>query len=157
LYVYNKVDVCSMEEVDEIARRPHSIPISCYQKLNLDGLLERIWDMMGLVRVYTKKVGGRPDFDEPIVMSEDRGGSTVEDFCNQLHQTLAQQLKYALVWGLSTKHMPQRCGLSHALQDEDVVQLVKSKETEEGRGRFKQTGAEYVKIADRQKKKPLKT
>lgn len=44
--MYNKVDVCSMEEVDEIARRPHSIPISCYQKLNLDGLLERIWDMM---------------------------------------------------------------------------------------------------------------
>lgn len=46
LYVYNKIDVCSMEEVDEIARRPHSIPISCYQKLNFDGLLARIWDMM---------------------------------------------------------------------------------------------------------------
>jgi len=44
--VYNKVDVCSMEEVDEIARRPHSIPISCYHKLNFDGLLARIWDMM---------------------------------------------------------------------------------------------------------------
>lgn len=56
LYVYNKIDVCSMEEVDEIARRPHSIPISCYQRLNLDGLLSRIWDMMALVRVYTKKV-----------------------------------------------------------------------------------------------------
>ena len=54
--MYNKIDVCSMEEVDEIARRPHSIPISCYQRLNLDGLLERIWDMMALVRVYTKKV-----------------------------------------------------------------------------------------------------
>lgn len=46
LYVYNKMDLCSMEEVDEIARRPHSIPISCYHKLNFDGLLARIWDMM---------------------------------------------------------------------------------------------------------------
>ena len=46
LYVYNKIDVCSMEEVDEIARRPYSIPISCYQKLNFDGLLARIWSMM---------------------------------------------------------------------------------------------------------------
>lgn len=44
--MYNKIDVCSMEEVDEIARRPHSIPISCYQKLNFDGLLARIWSMM---------------------------------------------------------------------------------------------------------------
>ena len=44
--MYNKIDVCSMEEVDEIARRPYSIPISCYQKLNFDGLLARIWGMM---------------------------------------------------------------------------------------------------------------
>jgi hypothetical protein len=39
-----------MEEVDEIAHRPCSIPISCSLKLNMDGLLERIWDMMALVR-----------------------------------------------------------------------------------------------------------
>ena len=42
--------MCSMEEVDEIARRPNSIPISCQLKLNMDGLLCRIWDMMALVR-----------------------------------------------------------------------------------------------------------
>jgi hypothetical protein len=64
LYVYNKIDVCSMEEVDEIARRPHSIPISCYQKLNFDGLLARIWDMMvgfvygGWVPALSRCVGG---------------------------------------------------------------------------------------------------
>jgi hypothetical protein len=39
-----------MEEVDEIAHRPNSIPISCSMRLNMDGLLERIWDMMALVR-----------------------------------------------------------------------------------------------------------
>ena len=66
LYVYNKIDVCSIEEVDQIARKPMSIPISCYQKLNLDGLLERLWAEMALVRVYTKKVGKKPDFDEPV-------------------------------------------------------------------------------------------
>jgi ribosome-interacting GTPase 1 len=42
--------------VDEIARRPCSIPISCSLKLNMDGLLERIWDMMALVRRYWDKV-----------------------------------------------------------------------------------------------------
>lgn len=41
-----------MEEVDEIARRPNSIPISCQLKLNMDGLLCRIWDMMALVRAH---------------------------------------------------------------------------------------------------------
>lgn len=56
LYVYNKVDMLSIEEVDEIARRPDSLPVSCYLELNMDMLLTRMWDMMGLVRVYTKKV-----------------------------------------------------------------------------------------------------
>ena len=56
LYCYNKLDMCTMEEVDEIARRPNSIPISCQSKLNLDGLLEKMWDMMALRRVFTKKV-----------------------------------------------------------------------------------------------------
>lgn len=46
----------SIEEVDQIARRPSSLPVSCYMKLNMDMLLGRMWDMMGLVRVFTKKV-----------------------------------------------------------------------------------------------------
>jgi ribosome-interacting GTPase 1 len=42
LYVYNKIDVCSIEEVDEIAKTPNHVPVSCYQELNLDGLLEQV-------------------------------------------------------------------------------------------------------------------
>jgi ribosome-interacting GTPase 1 len=38
-------------------------------------------------------------------------------------QTLAKQLQYAAVWGTSSKHYPQRCGSSHVLEDEDVVQV----------------------------------
>jgi 50S ribosomal subunit-associated GTPase HflX len=52
LYVYNKVDMVSLEEVDEIARRPHSVPVSCSMNLNMDGLLSRMWDMMALVRLW---------------------------------------------------------------------------------------------------------
>ena len=51
-------------------RLPNSIPISCSQQLNLDGLLCRLWDMMALVRVYTKRVGRRPDFADPVVLSQ---------------------------------------------------------------------------------------
>ena len=159
LYVYNKVDVCSIEEVDEIARRPNSIPVSCYQGLNMDGLLEKIWDMMGLVRVYTKKVGNKPDFEDPIVLSEDRGGTTLKHFCKYIHKNLLEEFNYALVWGTSSKHMPQRCGLAHQLEDEDVVQIVKKKVIggSEAIGRFRQTGKEYVRTVDREKKAKLKT
>lgn len=51
----------------------------------------------------------------------------MEDFCGQLHRSLAKDFKYGLVWGTSAKHYPQRCGLQHELEDEDVVQIVKRK------------------------------
>lgn len=159
LYVYNKVDMCSIEEVDEIARWDNSIPISCHLNLNMGGLLVKLWEMMALVRVYTKKAGCKPDFDSPVVLTQDRGGTTIDAFCRQIHNSMIKEFKYALVWGLSAKHYPQRCGLQHCMQDEDVVQIVKKKVNtgEDGRGRFKTTSDKPLKIADREKKPALKT
>lgn len=57
LYVYNKIDSLSIEEVDELARKPYSIVISVYMKLGIELMLYRIWQMMGLMRIYTKKKG----------------------------------------------------------------------------------------------------
>ena len=33
--------------------------------------------------------------------------------------------RYAIVWGSSVKHQPQKVGRDHPLADEDVVQIVK--------------------------------
>lgn len=56
LYVYNKIDVMSIEEVDDLSRRPYSVPISCSMDLGLNNLLAETWRAMDLRRVYTKKV-----------------------------------------------------------------------------------------------------
>lgn len=72
-------------------------------QLNLDYLLERMWEAMGLVRVYTKRRGEvrparlcalmrphapcavqPPDFSQPVVLSESRHGCTVEAACIQV-------------------------------------------------------------------------
>eukprot|EP01025_Chloroclados_australasicus_P009711 TRINITY_DN1372_c1_g1_i1.p2 TRINITY_DN1372_c1_g1~~TRINITY_DN1372_c1_g1_i1.p2 ORF type:complete len:400 (+),score=62.55 TRINITY_DN1372_c1_g1_i1:116-1315(+) len=157
LYVYNKVDVCSMEEVDEIARREYSIPISCNLELNIPGLLEKIWDMMALVRVYTKPAGQKPDFTDPIVLTEDRGGISVRALCRQIHQTLLNEFSSALVWGRSAKHIPQRVGLDHRLWDEDVVQIVKKKVTTGEVTKPKGKMSAGDKEREKKDKKPLKT
>ncbi|KAL0415054.1 UNVERIFIED_CONTAM: Developmentally-regulated G-protein 2 [Sesamum latifolium] len=158
VYVYNKIDVIGIDDVDRLARQPHSIVISCNLKLNLDRLLARMWEEMGLVRIYSKPQGQQPDFTDPVVLSAGRGGCTVEDFCNHIHRNLIKDVKYVLVWGTSARHYPQHCGLGHALQDEDVVQIVKKKEKEDGgRGRFKSHSNAPARISDREKKAPLKT
>jgi hypothetical protein len=47
----------------------------------------------------------------------------MEAMCKQIHHQLTREFKYALVWGTSAKHSPQRVGLVHQLADEDVVQV----------------------------------
>ena len=92
------------------------------------------------MRVYTKRRGGTwrrvcaharargrveyPDFEEGIIL---RGGATVDHVCHALHRDLASIFRYALVWGTSAKHHPQRVGLRHAIEDEDVIQIMKIK------------------------------
>ncbi|KAJ6308824.1 hypothetical protein OIU76_018420 [Salix suchowensis] len=158
IYVYNKIDVIGIDDVDKLARQPNSVVISCNLKLNFDRLLAKMWEEMGLVRVYTKPQGQQPDFTDPVVLSTDRGGCLVEDFCNHIHRNLIKDVKYVLVWGTSARHRPQHCGLGHFLHDEDMVQIVKRKEKEDGgRGRFKSHSTDPARISDREKKAPLKT
>ena len=88
LYVFNKIDTISLEEVDEIAHRKDHVVISCHMRLNLDFLLEKIWEKLDLVRVYTKKRSCLPDFDDPIILAIDRNGLTVKSVCDQIHRDL---------------------------------------------------------------------
>lgn len=44
---------------------------------------------------------------------------------NQIHRDLSANFKEAIVWGKSVKYSPQKCGLSHVLADEDVLQIMK--------------------------------
>ncbi|KAF9569864.1 P-loop containing nucleoside triphosphate hydrolase protein [Agrocybe pediades] len=122
LYVYNKIDSISLEQVDKLARQPHTVVISCEMDLNLDYLIDRIWDELKLVKIYTKKRGAHPDLDDPVCL---RKGATIEDVCNGIHRSLATNFRYGLVWGKSSKFSPyaQKVSLQHQVADEDVVSI----------------------------------
>ncbi|XP_055955156.1 developmentally-regulated GTP-binding protein 2 [Patella vulgata] len=122
LYVYNKIDQISIEEVDRLAHQPHSVVVSCNMKLNLDYLLEMVWEHLDLIRIYTKKRGEPPDFGDGLIM---RRNSTVEHVVHSIHRSLVERFKVALVWGTSVKYNPQHCGLNHLMNDEDVIQIFK--------------------------------
>jgi len=127
LYVYNKIDMSSIEECRRIMAMPDTMVLSCRTRLNTDVFAERLWDYLGLVRVYTKPRGKKPDFDDPIVLTEGRHGTTVEAACKHVHRSLVATFDYAMVWGSSVKHTPQRVGLAHQMHDEDVIQVVKKR------------------------------
>ena len=123
LYVINKIDKITIEELDLLDQIPNYVLVSAHLKWNLDELLERIWDKLDLMRIYTKPKGQVPDYEEPVILL--RKKRTVADFCNKIHRALLRDLKYAIVWGSSVKIQPQKVGKDHELNDEDVIQIVK--------------------------------
>jgi ribosome-interacting GTPase 1 len=131
LYFYNKIDTITIEEVDQLARMPHSVVCSVQAGFNIspdhredDLLKSSLWQYLGLTRIYTKRKGQQPDLEEPVVLSRLRKGTTVKSLCLSVSSQMVRDFNFALVWGKSAKHSPQRCGLNHQLQDEDVVQIV---------------------------------
>ena len=52
IYVLNKIDQISIEELDIIYKVPHCVPISAHHRWNFDDLLEKIWDYLKLVRMW---------------------------------------------------------------------------------------------------------
>lgn len=124
LYVYNKIDSISLEHLDNLAREDHTAVMSCELDLGVKEVVERCWEELQLMRIYTKRRGVEPSFDEALIV---RKGSNIEDVCDAIHRTLKESFKYALVWGASAKHVPQRVGLGHYVADGDVVSIVGTK------------------------------
>jgi len=124
IFILNKIDQITIEELDLLDRIPHSIPICAAHEWNMDSLLKMIWSYLDLIRIYTKPKGQLADFSEPVILKR-TGGTSVENFCRRIHRNMVTQFKYAWVWGNSVKHNPQKVGLKHVLADEDVVQIVK--------------------------------
>ncbi|CAL5970662.1 Developmentally_regulated GTP-binding protein 1 [Hexamita inflata] len=124
LYVVNKIDSITIEELDLLNELPNWVPISCKQGWNMDELLEKIWLKLGMIRIYTRPRGGAPDLLEPVILRKRRGPTTVECFCESIHKDLILKMKSAIVWGRSTKHLGQRVGKQHVLSDEDVVTIM---------------------------------
>lgn len=143
LYVYNKIDGVSLDFLNELAHEPYTVVMSCELDLGVHEVVDRIWKELRLIRLYTKRYvylilrlihmdskdietkysrkGEDPDFSEALIV---RYNSSIEDVCDQIHRTLKETFKYAMVWGASARHIPQRVGLSHVVSDEDVVSIV---------------------------------
>lgn len=55
LYVYNKIDSISLEHLDKLAREPHTAVMSCELDLGITDVVDKSWEMLNLIRIYTKR------------------------------------------------------------------------------------------------------
>jgi uncharacterized protein len=80
---------------------------------------EHTFDGLGIIRVYTKEPGQEPDLERPFTLPE---GATVEALAREIHGEIAEQLKFARLWGAAAFD-GQRVRGDHVLADGDVVEL----------------------------------
>jgi len=114
----NKVDLLG----NKTGIPKNAVQISAENEENLDLLKKEIYEKLGIMRVFTKRQREGADLEVPLIVAE---GSTVGDVCAKLHRDLKNEFRYAMVWGKSVKHQPQRVGLEHKLADEDIVMIIK--------------------------------
>ncbi len=124
LIIGNKLDLGNVDENYTALKNKHKeqlpvIAISAKERVGLEELKFEIYQMLDIIRVYTKTPGEKPDFEDPIILGR---GSTLEDAAAQVHKDFLAKLKYARVWG-SGKHDGLMVKRDHVLQDGDIIEL----------------------------------
>jgi hypothetical protein len=93
--------------------------VSARDKFGLEEMKRKVFEVLGIIRVYTKTPGQRPDMNDPIILGK---GSTVADAAEAVHKDFRAKLKFARLWG-SGKHDGIMVKRDHVLQDGDIIEL----------------------------------
>jgi ribosome-interacting GTPase 1 len=95
------------------------IPSSVLDDDIINGFKKAVFDALGIIRVYTKKIGHEPDFTDPVILPM---GGTVADAAEVIHKDFARKLQYARLWGKS-RFEGQKVKSSYVLSDKDIVEF----------------------------------
>jgi ribosome-interacting GTPase 1 len=95
------------------------LPISAKEGMNFEELKKEIYQILGILRVYTKIPGKEPDLTEPVILKK---GSTVGDVALSVHKDFVAKLRYAKIWG-SGKFDGQMVKRDFLVNEGDVIEL----------------------------------
>lgn len=125
LVVVNKFDSDEYEEYFQIfkellGKEYPMVPVSVQTGHNIDTLKQKIFEKLGVIRVYSKAPGKEVDKTAPFVVDQ---GIQLGEFAGKVHKDFQEKLKSAKIWGTSADFPGQMVSRDHVLEDEDVVEL----------------------------------
>jgi len=122
-YLGTKNDIAqpdAVQNLQTLSNHPFEIvTVSVKTNEGIANLPALLFKMLGLIRVYTKPPGKKPDLTEPFTLP---AGSTVHDLAAAIHKELSDKLKDARIWGTGV-YDGQNVQKNHILNDKDVVEL----------------------------------
>jgi len=98
-----------------------AVAVSAATGYGLDGFARAVFfDLLELVRVYTKVPGRKANLSAPYVLKR---GSTVLDAARHVHKDFAEQLKFARLFRPNGEHDGLMVERLHVVQDEDILEF----------------------------------
>jgi len=124
LLVGNKGDLPTAGENAAIFKEFYSerfpiVMVSAKEGKEVKGLRQRVFSLLDILRVYSKRPGREADPSAPIILKQ---GSTVLDLAKEIHKDFVAKLQYARLWG-SGRFDGQRVQRDYILQDGDIIEL----------------------------------
>jgi len=95
------------------------LPISAKGEMNFDEVKKEIYQLLDIIRVYTKVPGKEADLTEPVILKK---GSTVGDVALSVHKDFVAKLRYAKIWG-SGKFEGQMVKRDYQVNEGDIIEL----------------------------------
>ncbi len=124
LILLNKADQLNSEEAKRVLSELKKedltgILVSARTGIGLDKIGDKLYDALGIIRVYTKQPNG-PVSKTPIILEK---GSRVIDVTELIHSRIARGFKYAKVWGEKVKYPGMKVGADYVLNDGDIIEI----------------------------------
>lgn len=110
----------ALENLKKFCKYPFEfVEVSAGTDDGLEGLAKKLFELLGIIRIYSKPPGKPADMTEPFTLP---AGSTVMDLATVVHRQYAEKLKFARIWGTGV-YDGQNTQRNHVLNDKDIIEL----------------------------------
>jgi hypothetical protein len=111
----------NFEALSDLYREKYEcIPISAETGQGLDRFARRMFELLAVVRVYTKAPGKQAELEAPYVLKR---GATVLDAARHVHKDFAEQLKFARLFHKNGGRDGLPIERHHVVDDEDILEF----------------------------------
>ena len=124
IIVFNKIDMYDANTRRKISetlktKKYNFVLVSTKTNEGLEELKEKIFKSFNIIRIYTRHPGKKED-SVPVIMPPN---STLEQVAEKILHGYSKRMKYAKVWGPSSKFAGQQIGLKHVVKDKDLIEF----------------------------------
>lgn len=125
MVIANKIDLDGSEAKLKLleANMKDGLPImaaSCKTRLGLADLGQILFEVLGIIRVYTKEPNQRDFSRRPFILKK---GATISNVAENVHSDFKKDFSFAKIWADRLVFSPQKVGSSFTLEDGDIIEI----------------------------------